>query len=137
MQIEIGSFSIGVVLGMVIGGSIVALVNHFLAKSRDAQTRLIKDFNEAADALAEILTKEKETPHPNSSIDFFHFRRVLNKRTLRGFNRCVAKYEKAKNDSPISYSQDYGDVFIIGAHYDDIHPIVDAIDELLAFTKRK
>jgi len=133
MPIEIGSFSVG----FVVGGAIVGTINHFLAKSRDIENRTIQQFNEAADDLAKILTDERSSPNPNRNIDFFNFRRVLSKRSLRRFDKCVEKYEKTKNDSPTSYSQESGDVVIIGTHYHDNSPVIAEIDNLLKFTKRK
>ena len=66
MPIELGSFS----FGFVAGGAVVGVINHFLAKSRDTESRTIKDFNEAADILDAILRKERHGPMPETNIDF-------------------------------------------------------------------
>jgi hypothetical protein len=44
MPIELGSFS----LGTVVGGVIVGFVNHYLTKSRNVEDRKISEFNGAA-----------------------------------------------------------------------------------------
>lgn len=44
MSIEVGSFS----LGLVAGGIVVGIANHYLAKSRTEEDRIIKGFNDAA-----------------------------------------------------------------------------------------
>lgn len=134
MPIEIGSFSLGVVAG----GLAVGIINHFLAKSRDIEGRAAKDFNAVADVLAEFLTKERDSLNPNSNkIDFSPFRRVLNKRELSRFDKCVEKYEKAKRDAVIDYSKSDGIYCGGSAFYHDPTPIIAVIDELLKLTKRK
>jgi hypothetical protein len=133
MPIEIGSFSLGVVTG----GIVVGIINHFLAKSRDMEERAAKDFNAMADVLAEILSRERDSPSPHSNIDFYAFRRVLNKRELSRFNKCVEKYEITKNNAAIDYSKSDGMYCGGSAHYLDPIPIIAAIDKLLKFTKRK
>ena len=133
MPIEIGSFSLGVVAG----GIAVGIVNHYLAKSRVIEDRAAKDFNAAADILAVTLTKEMESPNPHSNIDFYAFRRVLNKRELCSFDKCVEKYEKTKKDAVIDYTKPDG-IFPGGSEfYQDPTPIVSEINKLLKFTKRK
>ena|SRR3990172_498948 len=133
MPIEIGSFS----LGVVVGGIAVGIINHFLAKSRDAQDRIAKDFNAVADVLDEILTKERDSPRASSNIDFYPFRRILSQRELIRFDKCVKEYEKAKNDAPRFYSQDCGGIVVVGCFYQDSTPIITIINKLLKFTKRK
>lgn len=113
------------------------IFNHFLAKSRDIEDRVGKDFNAVADVLAEILTKERDSPNQNSNIDFLDFRCVLNKRGLSSFDKCIKEYEKAKNDAPLFYSKDCGELVVVGCFYQDNTPIIAVIDKLLKFTKRK
>lgn len=134
MPIEIGSFS----LGMVAGGAIVGVINHFLAKSRDIEARAAKDFNVVADALAEILIKERSSPNPSSNIDFSAFRRVVNQRELSSFDKCIEEYNKTKNDTVINDYKDSGPLVRLGSvSYHDPTPIIAAIDKLLKFTIRK
>lgn len=133
MPIETGSFS----FGFVAGGAVVGVINHFLAKSRDIESRGAKDFNDAADALAEILTNERSDPSTSSNIDFFALRRVLNDNELLRFNKCVTEYESVKENSPIKYD-DEGSIYVRSSgRYKDTKEIVAAIEKLLTFTKRK
>jgi hypothetical protein len=133
MPIEIGSFSIGVVAG----GIAVGIINHYLAKSRVIEDRAAKDFNAVADVLDKILTTERDSPSPRSNIDFYPFRRVLSKRDLISFDKCVEKYEKTKKDAVVDYTK--SDEIICGGYpfYQDPTPIISEIDKLLKFTKRK
>ena len=132
MPVELGSFS----FGFVAGGAVVGVINHFLAKSRDVESRTAKDFNEAADTLAEILKNEKVLPTPTSgNIDFFAFRRVLRQRELARFDKCVEEYENARKSAETRHNQNDGFGSLL--RYHDITPIVAAIEKIEAFTKRK
>jgi len=134
MPVELGSFSIG----FVAGGAVVGVINHFLAKSRDEESRTAKDFNAAADIMADILRKERNCPTPGSNIDFFAFRRVLYKRDLARFDKCIEEYERAIKSAQIKHYDNSGGLVICGqGRFYDEAPIVAAIDKLLEFTKRK
>ncbi len=54
MAIELGSFSLGVVAG----GLVVGIANHFLAKSRTIEDRNTKAFNVAAERFRDAFTEE-------------------------------------------------------------------------------
>lgn len=133
MPVELGSFS----FGFVAGGAVVGVVNHFLAKSRDTELRAAKDFNEAADIMAEMLRKERSCPCTESNIDFFAFRRVLSQKELSRFDRTIEKYEKAKENSAIKYDDENSIYCRSSSRYQDPSSIISAIDELLEFTKRR
>ncbi len=126
MPIEPGSFSFGVVAG----GSVVALINHFLAKSRDVESRQIEYFNYVAGALNSDLVKERGEPSPLTKIDFNPIKSAFDKRTLNSFDSCVAVYHRTRKEN--LKRDEYG-----GCYFHDTAPIVAAIDELLKFTVRK
>lgn len=133
MPIELGSFA----LGTVVGGVVVQYANHLLAKSRDKESREAKDFNAAADALDEVLAKERTSPVPGAEIDFYPFRRVLKGQDLTRFNQCVEEYERTVHDAEI-YFQEYAGSIVLGSgRYKDTKLVIAAIDKLLEFTKRK
>ena len=70
------------------------LIGNRLAIGRDRR----KEFNEVADPLAKILTEERNNLRPISPIiDFYAFRRILGKRELIRFNKCVEKSQKTKS----------------------------------------
>lgn len=133
MPVEFGSFSVG----FVAGGAVVGVINHFLAKSRDIESRTAKDFNETADIMADVLRNERNCPSTDSNIDFFAFRRVLNQRELSRFDRCVEKYKKAKEDSAIKCDDENSVYARSSGRYQDPTSIISVLDELLEFTKRK
>lgn len=54
MPIELGSFSLGSVAGGVVG----IIAGHYLTKSRDKETRVIKHFNDAAHIFREAFIPE-------------------------------------------------------------------------------
>lgn len=109
-------------------------IGNWLAIGRDKR----KEFNETADILAEIITKERGNLYPISNvIDFYAFRRILGKRELIRFDKCVEKYEKTKNDAVIDYSKADGPFCGGSPYYHDPIPIIATIDKLLKFTKRK
>ncbi len=56
MPIELGSFS----LGAVAGGAVIAVISHYLTKSRNIEDRKIKEYNEAA-------AKFRDAFHPEIS----------------------------------------------------------------------
>lgn len=113
------------------------LIDHRLAKSRDKESRNTKDFNEAADIMADVMRKERDFPSTESNIDFFAFRRVLSQNELSRFDRCIEKYKKAKVDSAIKYDDENSVYVRSSGRYQDPTSIISAIDELLEFTKRK
>ena len=113
--------------------------NHF-ALGRDRR----KEFNEAAEIMFEDLRKERKFPTLESSIDFDKFRRVLNDREKRLFNKCIKEYEKVKAEqknnvySPVDFCIGYEGRFAMADYsYQDSTPIKAAIDNLLKFTERK
>lgn len=133
MKITGGDISIAVI----VCGVIVGLVNHLLAGVRDKRAAYSKDFNEAAAIMEAILRKERGNPTPENRIDFSDFRRVLTKSELICFDRCVEKYERAKQNTAIKFKET-SDLFVAGSgSYHDTTSIVEAIDELLKFTDRK
>ena len=134
MPVELGSFS----FGFVAGGAVVGVINHFLAKSRDTETRTIKDFNEAADKLDAILRKERQGPMPETNLDFSELRRVIKGRELSRFDECVEKYHQAKRNAEIVFPENNGPLIRISTGwYHDANPIILVIDELRKFTERK
>ena len=136
MPVELGSFS----FGFVAGGAVVGVINHYLAKSRDIESRSVKDFNEAADILDAILHKERHGPMPETNIDFSAFQRVLRqKNELIRFERYVEEYHQARKNAEIVFPENRGDLVRAGSTgwYHDANPIVLAIDKLLECTKRK
>jgi hypothetical protein len=133
MPVELGSFS----FGFVAGGAVVGIINHLLAGVRDKQARHSKDFNEVAEALADMLRKEREYPSPGSEIDFFAFRRVLSQRELSRFDARVKEYENTKNNCAIALRDENSIYVRISDSYQDATPVIKAIDELMKFTDRK
>ena len=135
MPFEMGSFS----LGFVAGGLVIQLGNHLLAKSRDKESRDVKDFNAAADILAEFLIKERCGPMPATNFDFSAFRRVLKGKELREFDEAVAEYHGTRRNAEIIFPNDPGPLVRIGGtgFYRDVNPIVATIDKLLLFTTRR
>jgi hypothetical protein len=109
------------------------LIGNHLAIGRDRR----KEFNAAADVMDGILTKERDILNPSSTIDFYAFRRVLNKSELSSFDKCLEKYEEAKKDAVINYSKPDGIITGGSAYYQDPTPIMAEINKLLKFTKRK
>jgi len=63
MPIEPGSFS----FGFVAGGAVVGVINHYLAKSRDTESRSIKEFNEAATKFRDAFKDEFLALNPTLS----------------------------------------------------------------------
>jgi len=108
------------------------LAGHFLAIGRDRR----KEFNDAADALAKILSKEKVFPNPQGCIiDFSTFRRVLSNKELSRFDRCVVEFENAKKDTKTNINHNNGrDALML---YHNTSSIITAIEKLEEFTKRK
>lgn len=136
MPIEVGSFSLGAVVGTLIG----AIASHFLTKSREAQNRHIDVFNREADALAKVLREERESPHSSCMPDFSAFRRVLKNRELTKFDKGIEAYSSAKANAQLTIDQILqGDAIRISGYssYIDPAPIIVAVDQLLEFTKRK
>lgn len=134
MAIELGSFSLGGLVGIFVG----SLTTHFLSRSRDKENRDIKDFNEAAAPLAAILEKERNGPMPGTNIDFSVFRRVLKGKELEHFDSCVAEYHQVCRNTKIVNYENMGDVVVVSSGwYRDVNAIVSAIDNLLECTKRK
>lgn len=136
MPIELGSFS----LGAGVGSLITAVAGHYLAKTRDAQNRYIEVFNREADALAQVLREERESPHSSCTPDFSAFRRVLKNPELAKFDNAVETYSSAKANARLTIDQVLqGDVVRISGHssYVDPAPIIAAVSKLLEFTKRK
>ena len=60
MPIELGSFSIGTV----VGGVVVGVFNHYLTKSRNAEARKTKEFNQAAATFRSRILVELEGLYP-------------------------------------------------------------------------
>jgi len=106
MPIELGSFS----FGLVAGGAVVGVANHFLTKSRDKESRAIKEFNEASKSLRDAFNSELATlrnPSSDNPIDPYDllyaafekhrgavnaFRRFLKGISQREFDRAWHNY---------------------------------------------
>ncbi len=121
--------------GLAFAGGVATVIGIIIAV-------LINDrnnFNSAADILDAILRKERCGPHPFTNIDFSAFKRVLSKQENIRFDRCVEKYHQTKrNPENIIYDKNNTDLTHPSCcWYHDANPIIEAIDELLEFTKRK
>jgi len=105
MNFNLSGYTIALIAGGfgIIGALLGNWASHRFSDHRDRR----KEFNEAADALARILTKEKVRPIPSAHIDFFSFQRVIEGRKLRNFNRAIELYEKAKKEQETNLCHDY------------------------------
>lgn len=128
-----------VALGTIAVGAIGYVINHSLTKSRDKESRDIKDFNEQANILGLALEKMKKELSPfNDNIDFLPFRRVLTEKEQISFDVAVLEYEKSRENADVESHDNSGhDVIIIGCYYSDPKRIIAAIDKLLKFAKRR
>lgn len=117
--------------GTVAGALAMKIIDNWLAKSRDAESRSIKDFNELADPLFAKLSKEQENPGGCfvTSMELEAFSRRLPARIRASFNRSVKRYHKAKSKN--CGTDDYG------GPIHDTTSIVAAVNELIKFTNRK
>ena len=113
MPIEFGSFSIGAV----VGGIIVGVTNHFLTKSRDKETRAIKEFNEAGKKLRAAFSEElaalrspiaDDPPDPyilllgafeRHRVAVTEFRRFLKGSSRRNFDTAWQEYYSYNNEN--------------------------------------
>lgn len=111
-----------------------ALLGNWLSIGQEKR----KEFNLIADPLAEALTQVRALPTADHTIDFFQFRRTLNRWELFRFDKCLEEYEKAKMNAQLKTYDNGGPLLIVGSgRYQDTTKIVAAIDKLLQFTKRK
>lgn len=92
MPIEVGSFSIGIVTG----GVVVQVINHFLTKDRD----LSKVFNERSEDLFISISKHAEGTGSGIHVDDktrLLITPYISRRKRRGFQKAVENYNSAQN----------------------------------------
>lgn len=134
MPIDLGSFSLGTLAGSLIG----VWAGHHLANVRDKNKRDAEDFNQAAELLAQTLKAERTGPKPTTNIDFNPFQRVLDKKELVNFNRCVDGYNQARSKPDNICTDESGNPMSVGRwYYKNPNPIVEEIDKLIKFTEKK
>lgn len=77
MPIELGSFS----LGTVVGGVVVGIFNHYLTKSRNTEERKTTNFNQAATTFRSKVLAELEGLYPSrqgwSRDDYSRFKQTI------------------------------------------------------------
>jgi hypothetical protein len=121
MPIEFGSFS----LGTVVGGGVVGVTNHYLAKSRTAEERRIANFNKVASDFIKVVSDELKDIYPDPvnwprNIDAFFkqklpnlqaavntFSHVLPDDTRSAFLHAWTVYLKGEDGREIDH-HDYG-----------------------------
>ena len=121
MPIELGSFS----LGAIVGGIVVGVCNHFLAKSRIEEDRSIKEFNEAARKYREVfsvLITQLNTRSPGTSPNASkiigqaypehlaatdEFRNHLSAKDIPTFSKAWEEYDAGRKNG--EYSDRYKD----------------------------
>jgi len=110
------------------------LLGNWMAIGRDKR----KEFNEVAEPMAEALMQVRGFPCIDNTLDFFKFRRVLNRWELFWFDKYLEGYEEAKKNAKI-YPPENNEFFaVIGSgRYHDPAQIIKSIDKLLKFTTRK
>lgn len=120
--------------GAILGALFGYIIGNRLSISRDRR----KEFNKIAESLAVALTQERNFPGVDTTIDFFAFRRVLNRWELFWFDKYLKEYEQAKKNAQIDPPEQNELFTVIGSgRYHNPNPIVKSIDKLLKFTKRK
>lgn len=123
MPIELGSFSVGSVVGTIVG----AIAGNFFAIGRDWR----KEFNETADDIFTKLTDEhRHIGNFNgvTKIEFQLFRRRMHLWNRGRFDHCVEEYYEAKRVKHRKETE--------GFHHQGTPEIRAAIEKLLKFTKR-
>lgn len=123
MPIEPGTLSLGVLAG----GSIVAVWTHFLTKSRSSEERRIREFNEASAKLRAAFRDEflaLNPAHNKEVVDacdllsaafnkhrsaVFDFKPFLSKTEVEGFEKAWKKYYQYTNaqDGTIAFFEQY------------------------------
>lgn len=127
-KIIVGNAELFTCIGFLAG----TLLGNWLAIGQEKR----KEFNQIADPLSEALTQVREFSTCDNTLDFFMFKRVLNRWELFRFNKCLKNYERAKEKAePEPY--DNSGIILSGGRYKDTKDIVAAIDKLLTFTKRR
>jgi hypothetical protein len=154
MPIEFGSFSIGAAAG----GFVVGLVNHFLTKSRDKESRAIKEFNEAAKSLrdafgpelAALRSPSSDNPQEDPGILLFHafekhrvavnaFRLFLKGIHQRSFDQAWHNYYSYDDSGvdPYEYLVKYGPGWESKPIQECRSLAIDNIERILAFANQK
>jgi len=108
MPIEPGSFS----LGAVAGGATGAFIAHLLTKSRDKESRNVKDFNEASKAFRESFATIFQTfSHDKYSVDHIVINTFNNQEIAKAefvvflSGKTKVKFEKAWCDYEKYYQE--------------------------------
>lgn len=105
------------------------LVGHRLTLSREKR----KEFNEIAQALREILLKERSGPSPNSAgigkIDADHLESAMPTWKRSSFRKTWEAYRKSKEET---FQDSVGQPF-----YKNPENIISHIDNVLNYTKRQ
>ena len=156
MPIELGSFSLGVIAG----GIVIGITNHYLSKSRTKEERKVTEFNNAAAIFRDVFLPEttylkhhanigglgsSHNLHETLSVGYLRqlkaleiFKIYLSSKDKKGIDKTWQKYCKHPDDPNVLYFEQYSTKNVSKEREEELKALaLERIEKILKFAKHK